>query len=221
MNPIVQSTIMPVAEAASPSGAPTYRRTRAAITAIQTAISLVVIMLAAAPVATAQVTVTVTNLVESAKQTEPTPADLVFFAMSAQRAAYEAALADLAAAKASSEKMQRYDQAVAADDRAYLQALRDLAQQCYRDLSAPLSDDEQQRIAELRNLSGAKFDRAYADAAGEANDADKYRSDFEVSTTFNPHIRELIVKYRHIKQSLQEQLSSTGSLSPSSSATPN
>jgi len=175
----------------------------ARLRAMKTTIAFVALTLAAAPIAAAQITVT--KVLASAKQTEPTPADLHFFGQGAESSAYELKMAELAAEQASSEKLRRYAKTVAEDDRAYLQALRDLARQCYLDLPSPLSDDEEETIAALQDMKGPAFDRAYAEAASKTADADTKLSEYEAATTYNPHIRYLIAKYGQIKESHQEQ----------------
>jgi predicted outer membrane protein len=159
--------------------------------------------LAMAPVASAQVTVS--TVLDSGQQTEPTPADKLFFAQGAQSTEYELKLAELAAQNATSEKIRHHAQIVADDDRAYLQALRNLAAQCYLDVLSPLSDDQQERIQTLHVLKGAAFDHAYSEAFSDSLDADAQLTGYEAATTFNPHIRDLIAKYDQIRQSHQEQ----------------
>ena len=119
-------------------------------------------------------------------------ADRSFLQHEAQGAAYELALAQLAAQKATREDVKAYAQHVVADHDQANAALEQLAQSKGVSLPKTLSNDDQTRLAGLQNLQGHEFDRSFVNEALRINREDK--SDFakEARTTHDPEVRAYV-----------------------------
>ena len=118
--------------------------------------------------------------------------DRSFLQHEAQGAAYELALAQLAAQKATREDIKAYAQHILADHDQANAALEQLAQSKGVSLPKTLSNDDQTRLAGLRNLQGHEFDRSFVNEAVRINQEDKRDFAKEAKMTHDPEVRAYV-----------------------------
>jgi putative membrane protein len=122
-------------------------------------------------------------------------ADRSFLAHEAQGNAYELAIAQLAAQKASRDDIKTYAQRVVSDHETANTALQQLAQGKGVTLLQGMTGDEQTRFAGLQNLRGADFDRAYLKETTRINAEDKRDFAKEGRQTHDPEIRAYVQRF--------------------------
>ena len=141
-------------------------------------------------------------------------ADRSFLQHEAQGAAYELALAQLAAQKATRDDIKNYAQQLITDHDQANAALDQLAQNKGVSLPKNLSSDDQTRLAGLQNLQGNDFDRSFVKEAVRINREDKRDFAKEAKTTHDPEIRAYVKQFsamdrKHADEARQLQKSAS------------
>ncbi len=121
--------------------------------------------------------------------------DRSFLRHEAQGDAYELAIAQLAAEKATRGDVKAYAQRIVSDHEQANAALRHLAQDKGVQLPNGMTNDEQTRFSGLQNLHGADFDRAYVKEALRVNAEDKRDFAKEAKTTHDAEIRAYVQRF--------------------------
>ena len=122
-------------------------------------------------------------------------ADHSFLTHEAQGSAYELAIAQLAAQKATRNEVKAYAQRIVSDHEQANMALQQLAQSKGVPLPTGMTNDEQTRFAGLQTLQGAAFDRAYVKEAVRINAGDKRDFTKEAKTTHDADIRAYVQRF--------------------------
>jgi putative membrane protein len=126
--------------------------------------------------------------------------DRSFLQHEAQGAAYELALAQLAAQKATRDDIKTYAQQLITDHEQANASLDQLAQSKGVPLSKTLSNDDQTRLAGLQNLQGNDFDRSFVKEAVRVNQEDKRDFAKEAKSTHNPDVRAYVKQFSAMDQ---------------------
>ena len=126
--------------------------------------------------------------------------DRSFLQHEAQGAAYELALAQLAAQKATRDDVKNYAQQIISDHEQANAALGQLAQSKGVPLPKDLSSDDQTRLAGLQNLQGNDFDRSFVKEAVRINQEDKRDFAKEAKTTHDPEVRAYVKQFSAVDQ---------------------
>lgn len=120
-------------------------------------------------------------------------ADRDFLAHEARGGAYELAIAQLAAQKATRDDIKAYAQRIVSEHGQANATLQQLARS--KGLLLPaggMTNDEQTRFAGLQNLQGTDLDRAYVEEAVRTDAEDKRDLAQEAKTTHDPEIRTYV-----------------------------
>lgn len=126
--------------------------------------------------------------------------DRSFLQHEAQGAAYELALAQLAAQKATRDDIKTYAQQLITDHEQANTSLDQLAQSKGVPLSKTLSSDDQTRLAGLQNLQGNDFDRSFVKEAVRVNHEDRRDFAKEAKSTHDPDVRAYVRQFSAMDQ---------------------
>lgn len=107
-------------------------------------------------------------------------------------AAYELALSQLAAQRATRDDVKAYAQRVAQDHAQLNPLLRQLAQSKGLTLPTELRAADQRRLERIGGYQGARFDTAYIREVRRINNADKRSFDKEAQSTQDEAIRAYV-----------------------------
>lgn len=123
------------------------------------------------------------------------PQDRQFLQDTAQGARYEAALAQLAAARASKPAVRAYGQRVARDHAQANPVLMSLLRQEGVQPPAGMKAEDSRRLAHLRTLRGSAFDTAYVEEVTRVNAEDQRQSAEEAARTKDVRIRAYLKRF--------------------------
>ncbi len=131
----------------------------------------------------------------AAAQARVTDADRAFLTQDIQGGRYELALAQLGASKATKPAIRQFSQMVVRDHTQVNATLNRLAQS--EGVSAPggMTAADTGRLAKLRAMNGAAFDKAYVEEQNRINSEDKQDADKEQATTKEPAIRAYLSRF--------------------------
>ena len=113
----------------------------------------------------------------------------------AKGAAYELALAKLAAERASQPRVKAFAAGMASDHEAYNAALLALGKEKGLDLSKAMGTVDEVKLAAVKALSGSLFDKAFLEQAASINADDIKDADKEKTATADPQIKAFIEKF--------------------------
>ena len=123
------------------------------------------------------------------------PADRDYLMQDAKGAAYELALAKLAADRASRDDVKAYARKLVADHDTYNAALLVLGTSKGLQLPTEMGAADTMKLTALKALSGPLFDKAFLEQASSVNADDVKESDKEKTTTADKEIRDFVTKF--------------------------
>ncbi len=144
----------------------------------------------------------------SAVRAQPTPPaaqaaapfDVLFLRNEANRSAYEFAIAQLAAQRATRAPVQAYAATVVNDHAAYNEGLRALAARKGITLPEGLTAQDQARVDRLAAMKGAAFDGAFIREARRVNAEEIRAFRAEASRTADPDLRAFVAQFLPVDQ---------------------
>lgn len=117
------------------------------------------------------------------------PTDAKFLQDTAQGAAYELALAQMALQKASKPDVKQFAQTIVNDHEQLNTGLQHLAQVKGVQLPTGMSKDDQSRLDRMKSRSGSAFDHAFTTEMARINSHDKHDLDHEIGETHDNDVK--------------------------------
>lgn len=123
--------------------------------------------------------------------------DQQYFQKDAQGSVYDLTLAQLGILRGATPRVRSYARMVATDHaRLNIMMLEFANREGMHDLPLTLSSDDNTRLQRLMGLSGAEFDRAFAEEEVRINSQDVSDAEKELQATNAPGVRRIVQEFR-------------------------